>query len=353
MSTGLASLLMPEAEDYRDHICQDLRFAVIGFGKMGILHSAILNLLAPNSVRAVVDKSRLLTLGASKLMKSPKFYRNARDMLKTEDPNVVYVTTPAQSHCAIVSELVETGVRYIFVEKPPTTNSDELMTVIDKMQSNQLVMVGFQKRYSLPFRHARMLLSNSIIGDIEEVHAQMKSSDILAPTTRFDQLGKGVLLDSGVHLVDLLVWIFGTCTTEKSSCRSIHTHVDDYVKAALRTRDGAQVSLEVTWSSPEHRLPETLLEIHGSGGELRVTEDYLKVNCTESHPLLGDEAQLERYKPDYYRSLPPVNLADPEYALENIHFLFSINSFAEPLTSLRSTYQTMELLDELYRKASE
>ena len=345
--------LIPEVANYTDYLRNDLEIAVIGFGKMGILHSATLSLLMPGCVKAVVDKSRLLTFGASKFMKSPKFYRNARDMLKTEDPDVVYVTTPAQSHYAIVSELVETGVRYIFVEKPPTTNSNELMTIIDKMQSNQLVMVGLQKRYSLPFRHARMLLSNSIIGDIEEVHAQMKSSDIMAPTTRFDRLGKGVLLDSGVHLVDLLVWIFGTCTTEKSSCRSIHTHVDDYAKAALKTGDEAQVTLEVTWSSPEHRLPETLLDIHGSRGVLRVTEDYLKVNCTESHPLLGDETQLERYKPDYYRSLPPVNLADPEYTLENIHFLFSINSSAEPLTSLRSTCQTMELVDELYRKASE
>ena len=37
-----------------------LRLAVIGFGKMGVLHSTILNLLSPGSVRIIVEKSRLL-----------------------------------------------------------------------------------------------------------------------------------------------------------------------------------------------------------------------------------------------------------------------------------------------------
>jgi hypothetical protein len=36
--------LMPEAASYKECAPQDLRFAVIGFGKMGILHSGILNL---------------------------------------------------------------------------------------------------------------------------------------------------------------------------------------------------------------------------------------------------------------------------------------------------------------------
>jgi len=346
-------VLIPELGNYKDYLRDDLEVAVIGFGKMGILHSATLSLLMPGCVRAVVDKSRLLTFGASKLMKAAKFYRNIGDMLKTEDPDVVYVTTPAQSHYAIVSELIEAGVKYIFVEKPPTTDSNELATTVEKIQNNQLVMVGFQKRYSLPFRHARMLLSNSIIGDIEGIYAHVKSSDIMAPTTRFDRLGKGVLLDSGVHLVDLLVWMFGTCKVEESSCGSIHTRVDDWLKARLKTEGDTQVALEITWSSPEHRIPETLLEIRGSAGALRVTEDYLKINRTDRHPLLGDQTQLVMYKPHYYQSLPPVNLADPEYTLENIHFLFSIHSSAEPLTSLKNVSPTMELVDELYRKASE
>jgi len=54
----------------------DLKVAIIGFGKMGILHSGILNLLVPGIVKAVVDKSFILTFGVSRLIRSLKFYRD-------------------------------------------------------------------------------------------------------------------------------------------------------------------------------------------------------------------------------------------------------------------------------------
>lgn len=342
---------MPEAADYKGCINHDLRFAVIGFGKMGILHSGILNLLKLGCVRAIVDKSRFLVFCASQLIKNVRFYRNLDEMLKKENPDVIYVTTPAQSHYGIVSRLLETYVKNIFVEKPPTSNSKELTSLVDKMDNNQTLMVGFQKRFALPFRHARKLISEKVIGDVEKVSAYIKSSDIVAPTARFDSLGRGVLVDLGVHLIDLLLWIFNANVVEESECTRLYTGVDDYFEATLRTEDDVKVSIEVTWSSPEHRLPETYIEVHATNGVLRVTEDYLKVESVESHPMLNDEKKLMMYRSHYYQSIPLVNLADPEYTLENISFLHNLHSGNEPLTSLRNVAETMELIDELYAKA--
>jgi len=347
----LACFLVPELVGYKDFTRQDLKFAVIGFGKMGILHSAILNLLVPHCVEAVVDKSYLLTFGGSRLIKTVRFYRDLMKMVRTENPDAVYVTTPAHSHYPVVSGLLEAGVRYIFVEKPPTTCLNELNLLLNKTRNDQIVMVGFQKRYSLPFRHARMLLSSSVVGDVEEVYGSIKSSDIMAPTGRFDLLGRGVLLDVAVHLIDLLVWLFDIDKVETASCESIHTRVDDCFEARLRTKDDVKVVLEATWSSPGHRLPETSLEVHGSKGVLKVTEDHIGIKLTEDSPLLNDKAQLAMYRPEYYQSVPPINLADPEYVIEDMHFLSSIYSSVQPLTSLRNASHVMKIVDELYRKA--
>jgi predicted dehydrogenase len=119
----------------------------------------------------------------------------------------------------------------------------------------------------------------------------------------------------------------------------------------LRTSKNVEVAADVTWSDSEYRWPETHLEITGTRGVLRATEDYVKVESTEKHASLGNETRLALYKPHYYQSVPPVNLADPEYTLENLHFLFCISSHTEPLTSLKNVSGTMNMIDELYAKA--
>lgn len=322
----------------------EIKVAIIGFGKMGLLHSGILNLLKPGMVKAVVDKSFLLTFGASRIIKSIRFYRSTERMLKEIEPDAVYVTTPTGSHYPILKKLLENEVKYVFVEKPPTANYEQLMEIIDIKRPGQCIMVGFQKRYALPFRHAKMLLDNRVIGELESVYAYIRSGDVLGPTTRFDTLGRGVLLDLGVHLIDLLAWMFNIADVISARSKSIYTRVDDRFSAELEAEGGARVSVEITWSEPEYRLPETYIEIHGTEGIIKVTEDSLKVK-SES------KGELTLYKPHYYQGIPPVNLADPEYTIENMHFLQAIHERKQPITSIENEIKTMKLIEALYREA--
>jgi len=344
MMTPLIYELIPEFKDYNKYVKQDLKVAVIGFGKMGILHSVILNLLKSWLIKMIADKNYLTIIGSSKLIRNIRFYRDANKMLEKEKPDICYVTTPVTSHYPIVSSLLEAGIKYVFVEKPPTLNLKQLDTLLDKVSINQIVMVGLQKRYAFPFRHAKILLSKNTLGDIKKVSAYIKSGDITTPTDRFNRIGRGVLLDLGIHLVDLLQWLVGLESVEEATYEKKYTNVDDYFEATLKTTHDANVNMEVTWSDPSYRLPETYIEIHGTNGMLKVTEDYLKVE-------VKDRENLKMFKPHYYQGIPPVNLADPEYTLENIHFLYCINRSKEPLTSLKNVRRTMEIIDDLYKMA--
>ena len=343
--------LVPEVSNWKKYTAQNLSCCVVGFGKMGILHAGILNLLKKNLVKSVVDNGRLLTFGASKFIKSIRFYGNLETMLRKENPDMVYITTPSSSHYTIMNRLFESDIKHIFVEKPPAVNSRELTLLIDKAGNNHSIMVGLQKRYALPFRHVKTLIDEKVIGEILEGYSYIKSSDIMTPTKRFDQIGRGVLLDLGIHLLDLLIWSLGVETVESSRQRSIYTKVDDYFEAKLRTAAGAKISMEVSWSNRNYRLPETYIELKGSMGTMKVTEDYLRVETKDEHPLLNGQKELELYKPNYYRDILPVNLGDPEYTLENLHFLSSIHTRKEPLTSLRNTVKTMNLIEKLYKRS--
>jgi predicted dehydrogenase len=344
--------LCPELANWGKHAVNDeLRVAIIGFGKMGLLHSGILNLLAPGIVKAIVDKGFLLTFGASRLIKSIKFYRDIEKMLYEVEPDAVYVTTPTSSHYPIVKSLLEHGVKYIFVEKPPTLNHKQLQSLVSMKKQDQVVMVGFQKKYALTFRHAKLLLENGVVGEVEKVYAYIRSGDILEPTNRFNALGRGVLLDLGVHLVDLLTWFFNIKGVVRAESKSIYARVDDVFTAELEVEGGFKISMEASWSNPDYRVPETYIEMQGSRGVIRVTEDYLRVSASSEHELLGNKREVAFYKPHYYRGAPPVNLADPEYTIEDMHFLESIREGREPLTSIEESLETMKLIDELYEVA--
>lgn len=322
---------------------EDLRVAVVGFGKMGLLHSSILNLLKPNTVRFVVDSSRLITLGGSMLIKSVKFFRNLERLLK-EDFDAVYVTTPAQTHFPIAKRLLDAGVKAFFMEKPPTVSLAEFLELCDAAKES-VIMVGFQKRYALTFRHAKLLLEGGVVGDIEYVKCYIKSGDVLHPTGRFDLLGRGVLLDLGIHLLDILCWFFGSLDVEEARAESIFTHVDDSFRARLKARD-FNVEFESTWSDCSFRLPETCMEIKGNKGMIKISEDYVKFELKDA-PEIGNKS-LALYKPHYYQGFPPVLVADPEYTIEDMHFLNCIGRGSSPETSLKSCVATMELLEKLY-----
>ena len=277
--SSLISVLYPELINWKERLLRsELKIAVIGFGKMGLLHSGILNLLIPNVVKAIVDKSFLLTFGASRVIKSIKFYRDLEEMLGKVEPDAVYVTTPTSSHYPIVKSLLEHGVKYVFVEKPPTLDHEQLQSLVSMKKGGQIVMVGFQKKYALTFRHAKLLLENDVIGEVEKVSAYIRSGDILEPTSRFDALGRGVLLDLGVHLIDLLTWLFKVKSVVKVEGKSLYTRVDDVFTAELEAEGGSMISVEASWSNPDYRVPETYIEVRGLReyyGSQRTTSKYL------------------------------------------------------------------------------
>jgi len=323
--------------DYLDGL-KGLSVAIVGFGKMGLLHSTILNMLVDGVVKYVVDRSFVVRLGFSRLFRKSVFKKDLDEVLDS-GVDVVYITTPTQSHYPLLRKVLSRGVRAVFVEKPPTTSYEQLRSLID-LARGRITMVGFQKRFALSFRHARLLIDSGLLGSVESVEAYIRSGDIVEPTERFRSLGRGVLLDLGIHLADLLAWFFGDLRIEKASCRSIFSGVDDYCELLLRGEEGFEVGATVTWSDPSLRVPETLIRVKGSKGLLEVAEDYLRISTA------SDEKTF--YRPHYYQGIPPVLVADPEYTIENMHLLLSLAENRNTGVNLDSALPAMRIIDEVY-----
>src|SRR5437867_11661113 len=125
-----AEELTSEFRRYRECTAFSGKIAIVGFGKMGALHATILKMLSPESEITVVEKSRLIRRGASTFLKDVRFYGELDEMLEKEEPDIVYVTSPAVTHFALLSKLASSSDASIFVEKPPTRDSKQLVRVL-------------------------------------------------------------------------------------------------------------------------------------------------------------------------------------------------------------------------------
>ena len=295
------------------------RIGIIGLGKMGILHAGIVNALPGSKVTAICEKERLLIRSAKIILPKVNFYTDHSRMLRKEDLDAVFVTTPVHTHVPLVIDIATANPSLgIFVEKPLASSHElakKVCRTTEKLEG--IRMVGFQKRFSPIFQKAKETVDQKVLGQITFFRAYSFSSDVLKEGSawRSKPGTGGVLLDLAPHILDLTLWLFGGPIRVNSVSRRLYSsRVEDYVHAVLSYGAGFTGHLDVCWSLSKFRLPETYIEIFGKEGALTVCDDYLKV----SQYANGTEETY--YRPSLSTSVPYL-LAEPEFTREDEAFL--------------------------------
>ena len=124
------------------------RIAVVGLGKLGIIHSSILNALPDVELTAVMDKDKGLRRYLYGMGIRVPFYQSLEEMLAGEKLDGVFVCVPSSASYSVVKACIERGIN-IFVEKPMCLTAKEAQDLIDLAHINNLkIMVGFVYLYS-------------------------------------------------------------------------------------------------------------------------------------------------------------------------------------------------------------
>ena len=71
---------------------------VVAFGKMGILHSGIVNALEDNELVSVCERYSLLRRMGTKLLENVYFHCDISEMLRNANLDAIFVTTPIVTH---------------------------------------------------------------------------------------------------------------------------------------------------------------------------------------------------------------------------------------------------------------
>jgi len=290
-----------------------LRTAVIGLGKMGLLHAGILNVNPNVELVALCDKSKLMIRLYRKIFsRAGMTVVDDLEKLTSLDIDVVYVTTPISSHYYIVKSVYSKGIaRNLFTEKTLASDYSQAKELCDLARDRGGVnMVGYMKRFAVTFGKAKESLLQGTIGKVSSFKAYAYSSDFLGGSrhSKTSTPRGGALRDLGCHAVDLALWLFGDLQIESvKQSTTMEIGSENAVSFKAVSSEGLEGKFDISQCMQNYRMPEIGLSILGSKGVMEVNDDrvLLKLDDGKSSAWyrhdLNDRVSFWLGETEYFR----------------------------------------------------
>jgi len=335
---------------------EKLRVGVIGAGKMGMLHAGIFNSFEKSTLSAISEKKKLIISGLKKYLPYINVYQDYENMLKKEDMDILVITTPVFLHKTMVEDALKHNL-HVFVEKPLALNGSECKSILTQQKNNKYkTMVGYCRRFMGTYNLAKKIIEDLTLGNINYFQSSLFVGQVFNPGKGWlydpKLSGGGVLMDLGSHAIDMFHYLFGEIDNVHAFAKSVYNmEVEDYVSVNLYFKNGLFGPLQVSWSIRNHRLPELKIEMHFDYGMVVVTEKYIIVYSEKENEFIK-KGWNTYYKQNLTKNVP-IDLAGPEYTLEDLHFLNCILEDKETLCNFKEAAKTNFVIDKIYSSIEE
>ena len=342
--------------------------AVIGCGRIARLahlpaFSDMDDIRVKYACDLLLDKAEALKTDFPKIEKVITDYKVA---LADPEVEAVYVLTPNYSHYTITMDALRAG-KHVFCEKPITVNyklSCEMAKEANKR--NLMLNIGVCNRHHRSVEKLAEMYKEGKFGNIYHVYCSFRAYRSIpglggAFTTK-EQSGGGVLIDWGVHFLDLILYILGgaklktvTCNAYNEMAKDMKSYnytgydmwaedtadiengtndVDDFITGYIRT-DKASISFNGAWAQ-NIATPEMFIDFLGDKGGARL--DY------GGNFTFWDGATLKEERSD--NELPGMQ------AREDRAFFTSIDTGVKDKNHIDFVLESARLLDVLYQSSA-
>lgn len=259
-----------------------IRIAVIGLGKMGLSHLAIVNADPDVELAAVCDSSGYV-LGVLKKYTGVAAYSDYDRMLRELELDAVLIATPSRTHASMVRTALDRGL-HVFCEKPFTLAVKDATELTALAHDRGLVtQVGYHNRFVGAFAEVKRLLDARAIGTVTHALGEAYGPVVLRPKgatwrSRKEE-GGGALYDYAAHPLNLLNWYLGEPVGVGGTVlNSIFSReIDDEVHSTLYYRGGQSARISVNWSDESYRKMTTRITIWGTAGRIFADRQEIQV----------------------------------------------------------------------------
>ncbi|MCL2226742.1 MAG: Gfo/Idh/MocA family oxidoreductase [Oscillospiraceae bacterium] len=277
-----------------------IKTVIVGMGKMGRIRYDAMKRHGGYDIVSVCDIDRNSLNGHSE-----PTHTDWRKCLALSDAETVVVCTYNGDVTEIVCHALNEGM-HVFAEKPPGRNLGETKIMKDAHSGSGLVLkFGFNHRYHNSIIEAKTLIEHKLLGDLvcaRGVYGKAGTPEFDKEWRNDPQIsGGGILLDQGIHMIDLLCYFCGSFSQVHGSVDQLvwqGMKTEDSVFAILKTDDGKIASLHSSAIQWKHKFDLDLICTNGgislnglltasrSYGEERIT--YYRKDLKQSTGKLGN-----------------------------------------------------------------
>ena len=232
--------------------------AIIGFGVVG---KRRMKFIKKNKFYDLISIS---DIRFKKNFKKGKisYFKNYKEILNDKHIKAVFITLPNYLAAKVTKEFLNKKIN-VFCEKPPGKNPEELKSVINTEKKNRNIKLkyGFNHRYHDSIKLAKKYIDQNYFGKIINIRSVYGKSKIITFNkndwrAKRKFAGGGILLDQGIHLLDLLTYFVGNFQFYKSfiSNNFWKYDVEDNAFALMKNKKGVIASIHSTATQWQHKF---------------------------------------------------------------------------------------------------
>src|ERR1043166_6126796 len=318
-----------------------IRLAIVGCGAVArIHHLPVIALSDQADVVVLVDKFLPYARELAEHHHIPVVTDDYREVIGQVDAAIV--TLPNYLHAPVTTELLENGI-HVLVEKPMAIKAGDC----DKMtetarKSGTILAVGLEFRFFELSHFVKQVLEKGLLGDILSFDLRQGLISRWPMVTdymlRKEQAGGGVLIDFGVHVLDLLLWWLGDYDRLEYYDDALGG-VEADCELRLRLQCGASGVVEL---SRTRYLRNTCI-IHGERGTLEVgmwaPDALVHLTTADQQLVLTGQGTQDKTAAKTWRDVFRCQLDD---------FVEAIRNRGEPFIPGREGKRSVRLIEACY-----
>ncbi|WP_168120591.1 Gfo/Idh/MocA family oxidoreductase [Paenibacillus sp. HB172176] len=340
-----------------------IRIGIIGAGNIGGVHAKEFTKLSEQcEVTAITDAYLPLAEEKAKLYGIANVAASPEELINRADVDAVVIGVPNQFHAPLAIGALEAG-KHVLLEKPMGINSEAAGQIYRAAKkTDRIVMIAHQMRWESIAMQIKEQVERGELGKIYTAKTGWYRRKGIPGWgtwfTRMDQSGGGPLIDIGVHMLDLALYMMGnpkpvsvygsTYAAFGPERKGIGTwgrpnwdgiyDVEDLATAMIKMEDGSSLTLEVSWAV--HMDTENAPFVHLMGTE-----------GGASYRGAAGKLLTEKFDRPLETPLSKPENDEGERTRLSRHFLESIRDGKQPITSALTGFTNNLILDAIYESS--